>query len=137
MDNARAADWRLLSRLLVGFGLFTLMSSIIGAFVFRALVIDVGALLVIWLGALLAGGSTRAAKWLRILMLLYFVGTALLFVLCIVAPHVIRIAGNPIRSGQLPYVLAYVAVGCLWALINLSLLLKHKSSFLPPATMNP
>ena len=120
---------RLLSTLLVGFGAFTLIFSIMWAFIFDAVVIDIGGLIVICLAASLAHGSARAAKWSRILMIYYFVAAVLLLTLGIVAPERISIAGRAIRPGELPYALLFAGIAGAWALVNLTLLWKHRSAF--------
>ena len=86
-ETITTAKRRLLSRLLVGFGVFTFISSIMVAFIVDALVVDVGALVVILLGESLSRGSPRAARWARIVMVYYFVVAAMLLALGIVAPE--------------------------------------------------
>ena len=124
---------RLLRRLLFGFGAISLVSSIVAAFILDELVIDVGALIVIWLSTSVARGSPRAAKWSGIIMACYFAGAALLLTVGIIAPERMNIAGRAIRPGELPYALLSAAIAGSWAFINLALLWKHRAAFSPAA----
>lgn len=130
-ETITTAKRRLLSRLLVGFGAFTLISSIVAGVLLDALIVDAGALVVILLGESLSRGSTRAARWARIAMVCYFVVAALLLTLGIVAPERMRVAGRAVRPGELPYTMAFAGIAAGWALVNLALLWKHRGALLP------
>jgi hypothetical protein len=122
---------RLLSRLLMGFGAFTLISSIVAGVLLDTLIVDAGGLVVILLGESLSRGSPRAARWARIAMVCYFVVAVLLLIGSIVAPERMHVAGRAVRPGELPYAMAFAGIAAGWALVNLALLSKHRGAFLP------
>lgn len=133
MDNTIGVrQRRLLSRLLSAFGAFTLISSILGGFMLGALTVDLGAFILIWLAVLLYRGSTRAVKWLIVLMIYYAAVALSLTILCIAAPGTVSLAVRSFQPKDLPYVLPFLSVASLWAIVCLAFLWKHRASLSVP-----
>ncbi len=127
-DRSTVSKQTLPGSLLIAFGIYVLAASIVGAMAFDAFVIDVVGFIIIYLGTSVSRGSSRAARWAKIIMCYYLVMAVLLIVLCSVAPERISVGGRPIKAAEVPLALILVGIMGVWAIINLLLLRKQKAA---------
>jgi hypothetical protein len=109
---------------LVAFGAAMLVNSVVAAFVFDALVIDLVALALIPLGVCASSGSIRAARWSLGLMVLYLVAAALLLIGGTLHPERLAIGHRALQTGELRWVIVDAGVFAIWSACNIALLLK-------------
>lgn len=101
------------------FGCFVLIGSITAAFLLDVLTVDVVAIVAIWLGSTVRGGSRRAIKWALALVIYYMVLSAA-FSLTALTGHsaAIRLSGRSLSKEEIPWLVASMIAVFLWAMVN-------------------
>lgn len=119
--RAFAMPYRLAGRLMIAFAVFMLATTIAGTIFFDALVVDVAAIVVFFLGQSVAGASRRAARWSVAVMGYYVALTASMLIALHVAPQRIRLGGRAITAAELPGATWVLAIAALTAAVCIAL----------------
>jgi hypothetical protein len=115
---------RLAGRMMIAFVAVLVVICIVSMILLRALMIDIGAVIVYFLGEAVAKGSRRAAKWSLLFMLLYAAMAVLVVVGIEIAPERLRSGSKPVDAAYLPWIQAGFAVLGLWAAVCVGLLIR-------------
>ena len=122
------APLRLAGNSVTAFAAVLLVCWLIAAIKYQFFSIDVGAVIVFFLGRSTAGGSRRAAQWSLWLSAFYLFAAVVVLLALWLRPESVRFMRRPIPSEIIPWGMVFAAVMGVWAAVNISLLYRARRS---------
>jgi uncharacterized integral membrane protein len=117
-------SYRIAGRSMIAFSLFTFVATVAGSVLFESLVVDVGAIIVLFLGQSVSGGSRKAARWSVAVMAYYLLLTASMLIVSQTAPHQIRLGGRSITDAELPAAVWFLLIAVIGSGVCFGLLVR-------------